>query len=163
MNQAETKGFRDSRGGVLTIEEVAKELVGFMRAEDNRHYVITIGTDSQSYANGKADFVTAVVVHRVGSGGRYFWKRQEPQKFYTLRDRMLREVMISLDLGKIVVEALRQSKEIDFNLEIHVDVGEKGETNKMIQELVGLIRANDFEARTKPYSYAASSVADRHI
>jgi len=33
----------------------------------------------------------------------------------------------------------------------------------MMQELLGMIRANNFEARTKPESYAASSVADRHI
>jgi predicted RNase H-related nuclease YkuK (DUF458 family) len=71
--------------------------------------------------------------------------------------------MTSLDLAKVVIEALREFKEIEFDLEIHVDVGENGETKKMIQELVGIIRANDFEARTKPYSYAASSVADRHV
>jgi len=33
----------------------------------------------------------------------------------------------------------------------------------MIQEVVGMIRANNFEARTKPESYAASNVADRHV
>ncbi|OGY56735.1 MAG: hypothetical protein A2Y84_01455 [Candidatus Colwellbacteria bacterium RBG_13_48_8] len=70
--------------------------------------------------------------------------------------------MISLDLAKMVIGALRALGPIDFDLEIHVDVGEKGETKQMIQELVGMIRANNFEARTKPESYAASSVADRH-
>jgi predicted RNase H-related nuclease YkuK (DUF458 family) len=42
-------------------------------------------------------------------------------------------------------------------------VGENGDTKQMVQELVGMIRANNFEVRTKPNSYAASSVADRHI
>jgi len=32
----------------------------------------------------------------------------------------------------------------------------------MMQELTGMIRANNFVARTKPDSYAASKVADRH-
>ena len=55
----------------------------------------------------------------------------------------------------------------DFNLpehkfEIHVDVSENGKTGSMIQGLVGIIRANDFEARIKPNSFAASTVADRH-
>ena len=50
-----------------------------------------------------------------------------------------------------------------FDLEIHVDVGTNGETRTMIQELVGIIRANHFEAKTKPESYAASKVADRHV
>ena len=29
--------------------------------------------------------------------------------------------------------------------------------------MTGMIRAYDFEARTKPESYAASKVADRHV
>ena len=33
----------------------------------------------------------------------------------------------------------------------------------MIQEITGMIRANNFEVKTKPESYAASSVADRHV
>jgi len=50
-----------------------------------------------------------------------------------------------------------------YDFEIHVDVGENGETRSMIQELVGAIRANNFEVKTKPESYAASKVADRHV
>ncbi|MEK7506005.1 MAG: ribonuclease H-like YkuK family protein, partial [Patescibacteria group bacterium] len=33
----------------------------------------------------------------------------------------------------------------------------------LIQEVVGMVRANNFEAKTKPDSYAASKVADRHV
>jgi predicted RNase H-related nuclease YkuK (DUF458 family) len=32
----------------------------------------------------------------------------------------------------------------------------------VLQELVGLVRANNFEVKTKPESYAASNVADRY-
>ena len=49
---------------------------------------------------------------------------------------------------------------VDF--EIHIDVGEKGETRTMIQEIVGMVRAHNFEPRTKPLSFGASNVADRH-
>ena len=110
-----------------------------------------------------ADFVTAIVVHRVGKGGRYFWRRFKLDKFHTLRDRILREVLTSLDLGKILVESLREFEDLNFDLEIHIDVGVNGKTKQMIQEVVGIVRANNFEAKTKPESYAASSVADRHI
>ena len=51
-----------------------------MRAEPARKYSITIGTDSELLAGHKADFVTAIVVHRVGNGGRYFWRRIEDGK-----------------------------------------------------------------------------------
>jgi len=49
-----------------------------------------------------------------------------------------------------------------YDFEIHVDVGENGATKAMIQELVGMVRAHNFEARIKPESYAASNVADKH-
>lgn len=155
--------FKDSAGKDLTTYGVADEVVGFMREDPNRSYKITIGTDSEIYRDRSADFVTAVVVHRIGNGGRYFWRRVELRSFYTIRDRILREVMLSLDIAKEVLACLEELKAPSFSLEIHIDVGENGESSKMIQELVGIIRANNFEARTKPESYAASSVADRHV
>jgi uncharacterized protein len=108
--------------------------------------------------------VSAIVVHRVGNGGRYFWRRFELGKFHTLRDRIIREVVISLDLGKAVLEELKKTEGApEWSFEIHADVGEHGETKAVIQEVVGMIRAYNFEAITKPGSYAASNVADRHV
>lgn len=154
--------FKDSKGSYLDPRAIAEEIDSFMKADDTRAYKVTIGTDSMLYADKSADFVTAVVVHRVGNGGRYFWRRASFGNFHTLRDRILKEVMTSLDLAKLIIEQLERLENTEFDLEIHVDVGENGETKQMIQELVGMIRANNFEARTKPQSYAASSVADRH-
>jgi len=45
---------------------------------------------------------------------------------------------------------------------IHADVGEQGKTKEMVKEVTGLIRANGFEPRIKPMSFAASVVADRY-
>lgn len=154
-----------SLGSKLTVRQVAEEITRFIKAEPRRHYKITIGTDSGCLADGRADFVTAVVVHRVGNGGRYFWRRLEAGKFHTLRDRIIKEVLVSLDLGK---EILFELKELAagapvWDFEIHVDIGENGPTKAMIQEVVGMVRAHNFEAITKPASYAASNVADRHV
>jgi len=127
--------------------------------------------------------VTAVVVHRVGNGGRYFWRRTELGKLHTLRDRIIKEVVISLELGKEVLTELKkfsdpaagENPELarpepvewveipEWEFEIHADVGENGPTKAMIQEVVGMIRAYNFEPITKPGSYAASNVADRHV
>ena len=159
-----------SFGLKLTVMQVVHEIVRFMNAEPERRYKVTIGTDSERLATGQADFVTAVVVHRVGNGGRYFWRRLKMGKFHTLRDRIIKEVLISLDLGKEVLMELRKNldpdsheRELKWDFEIHADVGENGPTKAMIQEIVGMIRANNFEAITKPGSYAASNVADRHV
>ncbi len=164
--------FNSSFGFKLTISQVAEEIVRFMKAEPGWKYKIMIGTDSERLADGRADFVTAAVVHRVGNGGRYFWRRAELGKFHTLRDRIIREVLLSLDLGKAMLEELKKvtlpvaegNGELpEWEFEIHADIGEHGPTKAMIQEVVGMIRAHNFAAITKPDSYAASNVADKHI
>lgn len=158
--------FNSSLGLKLSPEQVVREILNFMQADQNRDYKVIIGSDSEIEADKTADFVTAIIVYRVGNGGRYFWRRIEnAQKFYTLRDRILAEVVMSLDVAKRVIEEFQKvggmGERTDF--EIHIDVGENGATKVMIQELVGMIRANNFAVKTKPDSYAASKVADRHV
>jgi predicted RNase H-related nuclease YkuK (DUF458 family) len=157
--------FNTPYGLRLTTSQVAEEIIRFMKADNQRRYKIVIGTDSDGFESPAflVDFVTAIVVQRVGNGGRYFWRRAELGKFHTLRDRITQEVMLSLEAAKEILTVLKTQETPDFDFEIHVDVGEKGETKTMIQEVVGMIRANNFEARTKPESYAASNVADRHV
>ena len=148
------------------MHQVVREVCGFIRADRTRRYKVTIGTDSERLLDSKADFVTAVVVHRVGNGGRYFWRRIELGKFHTLRDRIIKEVLLSLDLAKqllILLEKELASGGAQWDFEIHADIGENGESKAMIQEVVGMIRAYNFEPKTKPASYAASNVADRHV
>ncbi len=156
--------FHSSFGLQLSLEQVVQEIVRFITADPKRKYKITIGTDSEQLVTKDADFVTAVVVHRVGNGGRYFWRRAKLGKFHTLRDRIIREVLISLDAAESLLKLLQtEAKHLDWSFEIHADVGEHGETKVLIQEVVGMIRASNYEARTKPDSYAASKVADRHV
>jgi predicted RNase H-related nuclease YkuK (DUF458 family) len=153
----------NSLGLNLTVEQVVQEIVGFMRADLTRRYKVTIGTDSELSSGNMADFVTAVVVHRVGNGGRYFWRRLAKEKMHTLRERIIREVLISLDIAKSVLGDLKKFPLPEFDFEIHIDVGENGPTKAMIQEVVNMVRASNFEPKTKPESYAASNVADRHV
>lgn len=158
------KLFNSSFGLKLSIPELVRAMIDFMKADEKRNYKIVIGSDSEKNGGQTADFVTAVVIHRVGNGGRYFWRRVVlNRKFHTLRDRILEEVMMSLDAAKEVLAAAREFDMPKFDFEIHVDVGENGESRSMIQELVAMVRANNFEAKTKPESYAASKVADRHV
>lgn len=147
----------------MTVAQVVREIVRFMGDDRRRKYKIMIGTDSERLPGAKADFVTAIVVHRVGNGGRFFWRRLKHEKIHTLRDRILKEVMISLDLAKDLVKELRAAETPEFDFEVHVDVGENGPTRPMIQEVVGMVRAMNFEPKTKPESYAATNVADRYV
>jgi len=135
-----------------------------MEADPKRTYKIIIGSDSELLSTKKADFVSAIVIHRVGNGGRYFWRRTELGTFHTLRDRIIQEVVLSIDIAKELLIELKEMKtDVKWDFEIHADIGENGDTKALIQEVTGMIRAHNFEARTKPQSYAASKVADRHV
>ena len=156
--------FNASSGAKLNPEEVGREIVSFMNADPQNEYKVMIGTDSEKLADNTADFVTAIVVHRVGKGGRYFWRRiQGNRKFGSLRDRITQEVLTSLEIAQNFLKTFKGADAPKFNFEIHIDIGENGPTKQMIQEMIGMIRAYNFEVRTKPESYAASKVADRHV
>lgn len=158
--------FRSSFGGEFNIASVVSEVLRYMREDPKREYKIIIGTDSMGFQTKMADFVTAIVVHRVGNGGRYFWRRIELGKFYTLRDRIIREVLLSLEVAELVLKEIQLSEQKypipQWSFEIHADVGVNGPTNALIQEVVGMIRASNYEVKTKPESYAASHVADKY-
>ena len=49
-----------------------------------------------------------------------------------------------------------------YDIQIHVDIGKKGETRGLITEVVGMIRGNGYDVKIKPDSFGASKVADRH-
>ena len=49
----------------------------------------------------------------------------------------------------------------EWPVEIHLDVGQGGETRVLIQEVVGWVSAVGYRAIIKPYAYGASTVADR--
>jgi predicted RNase H-related nuclease YkuK (DUF458 family) len=156
--------FLNSSLGIrMTVDEVVRNIVDFMRSEPKRHYKVTIGTDSELLHGKMADFVTAIVVHRVGNGGRYFWRRFELGKFHNLRDRIIKEVLVSLEVAEKVLGELKKSELPEFEFEIHADLGMNGPTKAIIPEVVAMIRASNFEVKTKPESYAASNVADRHV
>ena len=159
----ENKQFNNHFGEKLAIKDVVLDIIGFMKADAKRSYKIIIGSDSQRLEDKSADFVTAIVVHRQGNGGRYFWRRFTEGKFHTLRDRIIQEALFSIEIAKEVLTTLGEFETPEFGFEIHVDAGENGPTKAVINEVVGMVRANNFEVRTKPYSYAASNVADRHV
>lgn len=155
--------FNSSFGIKLSIPQVVRAISDFIAIDPKRNYKIIVGSDSEKRPHDKADFVTAIVVHRVGNGGRYFWRHVELENIHTLRARMWQEVLLSLEVSKELAKVLKTAGLEKCAFEVHVDVGEQGATKVMIQELVAAVRANNFEAKTKPDSFAASKVADRHV
>lgn len=152
--------------GSLELPQLIKEIAGFVDEEPAAFYRLVIGTDSQTRKiNGKAeiDFVTAIVVHRKGKGGRYFWKKERQEKPYVLREKIYAETLFSLSAAQELVPQLREAiSPAKYDLEIHIDVGSLGPTRDMIREVVGMVSGSGYTAKTKPEAWGASTVADKH-
>ena len=153
----------------LDIPSVINKIKSFLEEDENAYYALTIGSDSEAKSTklqkGVLEVITAIVIYRKGYGGRYFWYKRKAPPVKTLRDKIYIEVLQSIEIAKLFVPDLRVklNGHTKYDLEIHIDVGEKGETRAMIREVVGLVTGIGFVAKTKPESYAASNIADRYV
>lgn len=146
--------------GALSFDGLCAEILDYIRAEPDAQYKLIIGTDSQ--VRQQTQFVTAVVIHRLGKGARYFYQVRKQRKITSLRQKIFYEASLSLSLATRLAERLAQRGGRLPNVEIHLDVGMQGETRDLIREIVGMVVGSGFDAKIKPDSYAASSVADRY-
>lgn len=163
MTDHHIDSFKSPSLGALDLSGVVDGVLAFIKNENNSHFRVVVGTDSELQTKTVAHFVSAVVVHHVGHGGVYFWGQATKDGIKDLRQRMYEEATFSLTLAQRLVEEFkRRNLPLEKFFEIHVDVGEGGETRAMINEIVGMIKGSGFECKTKPDSYAASNVADRH-
>ena len=149
--------------GTLDLNRVRDCVLSFMKEEANREYRLLIGTDSEAKNGEGVEFITALVVHRVGSGGIYFWRRKHEDKKYVLKTRIYEEAVLSLSCAGEILEVFKEDGIGRLDLEIHVDIGQKGETRELISEITGMVKGSGFMVATKPYSYAASKVADSNF
>jgi len=154
--------FQSPTYGALELPQVREKILAFLDHDPEKKYQLVVGTDSQPYRGHGVDFVTAIVVHRVGYGGIYFWESTGSKKRYVLRERMYEEATRSLEMAEKLLALLHNDRITKYDVEIHVDIGKVGDTREMIQEIVGMIRGVGYTVKTKPESYAASKVADRY-
>ena len=136
-----------------------ERLVGYMQEDPSQRYNLIIGTDS--LLGDDTCFVTAIIIHRVGHGGRYFYHKFRNRKIESLRQRILYETSLSLETASQVSAQLAKNGFSELPVEIHLDVGDRGETKRIVREVVGMVQGSGFAAITKPDSYGASKVADR--
>ena len=167
--------FSPSKGD-LTLEQVIKEIFGYMQEKPDFQYEVIVGTDSPS--SDKPFFPIAIVILRQGAGGRFFLKKMHYADDFLKRfkntptnwkQRILQEVYLSCELALSLRETLEKpayrqaGKMPKYIFEyIHADVGEVGKTKEMVKEVTGLIKSTGFEPKIKPFSFAATVVADRY-
>ena len=144
--------------GRLTFDEVFADVMEYASEKPEESYRLIVGTDSQ-IRDGTC-FVTALIVHRKGKGGRFFYTRCYEDHVRSLRQRIFYEASLSLSVASRLAEKLSESgHELDMRStstwaqQRHQELGEgSGGHGEQFWVL----------CRIKPESYGASSVADRY-
>lgn len=154
--------FTSPSRGSLTLEEAYVEIIAYIDEKPKEQYKLIIGTDSQPHYRRDACFVTAIIIHRVGKGARYFYRKQSQRYMESLRQRVYYETYLSLEVATLLTAKLAENEHSRVNIEIHLDVGTAGETRELIREVVGMVIGSGFHACIKPDSYGATKVADKH-
>lgn len=90
--------FSPSKGN-LSLDEVIKEIFGYMQELPEYQYEVVVGCDSPS--SDKPFFPIAIVVLRTGAGGRFFLKKMQYDDNFLKRfahinwkNRILQEVYL---------------------------------------------------------------------
>lgn len=118
---------------------------------------VHLGTDSLQTGRF-TQFCTVVAVLTPGKGGRAAYCREVVPRIKSLRERLLSETWRSVELG------LQLTSIVPGDLTVHVDANPvlKHKSSAYVQELVGMVVSNGFQALIKPDAWAASHCAD-HI
>lgn len=131
------------------------DIVQFVAEASRDGQAVHIGTDSLQ--SGRAtQFVTVVVILTPRKGGRVAYRREIVPRIASLRERLLKEVWRSVELG------LQFSPVLAGDLTLHIDANPVAahKSSAYVQELVGLVVGQGFKAVIKPQSWAASHCAD---
>lgn len=157
----EKKKFNSPTFGELSYSEVINKIAGYIKEETDSVYKVIVGTDSQA-KTGDADFVNAIIVHRLGKGGIYFWRRQKLSNQHSMQERIARETQISLETAWQIRDDFQHNGLSAYEPEVHIDVGMDGLSRDMVKWVTGMILGSGFVYKIKPESFAASTVADRY-
>jgi predicted RNase H-related nuclease YkuK (DUF458 family) len=94
--------------GVIGVEESIRLIRNFLEEKPSAQYSIVIGTDSHEKENNgdskTINLVTAVLVHRRGFGGKYFWRRKDMANIHSLREKIYAETLESLKFSFFFLE-----------------------------------------------------------
>lgn len=137
--------------------DLRSELKALMAESPDRELVI--GTDSQNAGN-ITEYITVVIVLRPGKGGRCFFSRERVPRIKSLRERLMKEVWMSVELGMELNVDIPETQKLTIHIDANPDT--KFKSSDVVQEMVGLVLGQGFGAVVKPDAWAASHAAD-HI
>lgn len=154
-------GFKSPTFGHLDYPEVIQKIASYIKQDADSVYKIIVGSDSQA-KTGDVDFVSAIIVHRTGKGGIYFYRKQKLNNQHSMHERIAREAQLSLELAWKIRDDFQHNGLAAYEPEVHIDIGLDGVSRDMVKWVTGMILGSGFAYKIKPESFAASKVADRY-
>ena len=160
--------FQSETYGKIELEKIPEKILEFYNKNRSVSgaFQIVVGTDSQNFNDTK--MVTVIAAYKEGHGGIFFYEIDRMDRITNVKQKLNVETSKSLEVimelaGELEEEVRYKEMRDHTTLSVHVDAGwsDKGKTKELIPGLVGWIKACGFEAKCKPYSYAASSIADK--
>tara|TARA_Y100001963_G_scaffold21067_2_gene27070 strand:+ start:1977 stop:2459 length:483 start_codon:yes stop_codon:yes gene_type:complete len=139
-----------------TLEDTILSDISKLEQDDLKFY---IGCDSQ-FRRGKVVYGVVLVILREGKGGSGYFNRIHKRGRITTQQRLFQETYYAVKLATRINPLLES---IGYKVEeIHTDLNPNKNyvSSTMIQQCLGFIKGMGFEGKTKPNSWAASSVAD---
>ncbi|OCL25777.1 hypothetical protein U472_15770 [Orenia metallireducens] len=147
--------------GKLNFEQTYCSIIGFVKSLPECNYQLIIGSDSQP--SDRIILVTTIIIYREGKGARFYYIKDELNPQLTFQQRIYYETGRSLELAsKLKDRILEEDFICDLDIEVHLDVGRRGKTKQLINEVVGMVVGSGYKAKIKPFAYGASNVADRY-
>lgn len=153
--------FKSITHGVLDYLEVINQIATYIRSDPDSTYKIIVGSDSEA-KTGDVDFVTAIIAHRLGKGGVYFWQKRKIGNQYNMQQRIAHETQLSLELAWKIRDSFQHNGLSGYEPEVHIDIGLEGVSRDMVKWVTGMVLGSGFAYKIKPESFAASTVADRY-
>ena len=137
--------------GRLSFNQMFRDILAYINEHPDDTYKMIVGTDSQERRD--VYYVTAVVILREGKGGRFYYTKERQKGKISMKQRIFLETARSLEVASRLAGKFMAVGKTDFNIEIHLDVGQQGKTKEIIREVVGMVTGSGFDARIKPDSY----------
>jgi len=120
---------------------------------------VCIGTDSQ-VKGSDTEFATVIVFLREHNGGFMFIHNEKTKQKYHIKERMLSEVAMSIDIAYQLCDLFIEH---NIEMEVHADINTDPhfKSNDALKEAMGYILGMGFAFKAKPEAFASSCCADK--
>lgn len=122
---------------------------------------ICVGTDSQVKGDA-TEFATVIVMIRKGEGGRMLISKQKLKNFNSIRERLMKEVVFSIETAYNLQQMLTA---FSIPLEVHADINADPmhASQQSLSEAKGYILGMGYTFKGKPDAFASSSCANKVV